>query len=113
MRLEVVLVTALLGCGSARLAASVPRGSYFVGCDRSDFCADNPRRTVTTDAYSIDRSEATYREYSSCSNAGACPILLPKERQVGDPRDIAVLSLSEASEYRRWRGGRLPTNEEW
>lgn len=102
-----------LGGRSYRDIAEIPQGMFVVGCDEVDICGMNSRRVVENDSFCISKHEVTEREYLECAASGGCPLLPGRRGRTGTADEVATLTLSEAAEYCRWRGGRLPTNEEW
>jgi formylglycine-generating enzyme required for sulfatase activity len=91
---------------------AVPAGHYVVGCVDLPICEMNPRREIDTDGFFIDKLEATHADYARCVSVGVCP-RLPAARSNSGPDEVALLSYSEAFEYCRWRGLRLPYDDEW
>lgn len=88
-----------------------------------DFCGDyadtlsamTPRE-VFLDAYAIDRDEVSVGEYRTCVSAGGCdldPLIAGDERYIRDGWPMVNVNWSEAQDFCRWRGGRLPTEAEW
>ncbi|MGN6108879.1 MAG: formylglycine-generating enzyme family protein [Kofleriaceae bacterium] len=109
-----ILLLALAGCGSRGGVSvlRVPGGRYVVGCEDREICGENRRRVVLVPAFEIDKYEATAHSYGQCVTSGICP-----RKELSDaPRDpsrVLSLTVSEAHEYCRWRGGRIPTDVEW
>ena len=77
---------------------------------------------ICTDAYAIDRTEVTVEAYQRCIRAGACANVCAQ----GDCSCLCNSSVpgraqhpmncvyySEAENYCRWNGQRLPTDAEW
>jgi formylglycine-generating enzyme required for sulfatase activity len=74
------------------------------------------QRQVFLDAFAIDRDEVSVRDYRACINAGVCgldPLVAGDERYIRNDWPLVNVTWSEAQEYCRWRGGRLPTEAEW
>jgi formylglycine-generating enzyme required for sulfatase activity len=74
------------------------------------------QRQVFLSAFAIDRYEVTVADYRACITAGRCnldPLIAGDERYIRDEWPIVNITWSEAQEYCRWRGGRLPTEAEW
>jgi formylglycine-generating enzyme required for sulfatase activity len=100
----------------------VPAGPFWMGCGSADrHCApdEEPARTVSLDAFWIDRAEVTVAQYRACVVAGACrPPRKGGERDNWDTpgRDdhpINAVSWLQAHTYCAWAGKRLPTEAEW
>jgi formylglycine-generating enzyme len=73
-------------------------------------------RTVFLSRFAIGRREVTTSDYRACVAAGFCsldPLVGGDERYIRDPWPIVNVTWWEASEYCRWRDGRLPTEAEW
>lgn len=61
-------------------------------------------------AFEMDRIEAIESEWESCVRASACPAVSLS----GEPgRPVTSVTFEEASAYCAFRGGRLPTEDEW
>jgi formylglycine-generating enzyme required for sulfatase activity len=94
-----------------------PSGVVSRFCDRyQQELAQMATRLVYLSAFSIDRDEATVREYRRCIAAGACTLdalVAGDERYIRDEWPIVNVTWDEAQTYCRWRGGRLPTEAEW
>jgi formylglycine-generating enzyme required for sulfatase activity len=74
------------------------------------------QRQVFLSAYAIDRNEVTVADFRACVTEGMCnldPLIAGDERYIADEWPIVNVTWSEAQEYCRWRGGRLPTEAEW
>ncbi len=73
-------------------------------------------RTVFLSRFAIGRREVTTAEYRACVAAGGCsldPLVGGDERYIRDEWPLVNVTWWEASEYCKWRGGRLPTEAEW
>jgi serine/threonine protein kinase len=90
---------------------TVPAGSYVIG--RSGKGNDSPAHTVSLAEFSIDKTEVTiaaYKEYVEKRGA-----IAPWSDSTANPNlPVTGVLWPEATQYcSSWRGGRLPTEEEW
>jgi formylglycine-generating enzyme required for sulfatase activity len=109
-RLRYLVVATVAACAPNYASVNILSGTYTVGLNS---CSENPRRSVTTSGFRIDRFEATVLEYQRCVAAQACPLLTRSYQRKDLQKSIVPLTYSQAYEYCRWRGARIPTNEEW
>ena len=113
----------------------VPGGPYHYDCNEAVFqdCdADEiPGSTRTLPTFYIDRTEVTVAEYRECVEAGACTdegLGMPYWQYIDQPHwawacnwnhtgreqhPINCVDFEMASTYCKWRGKRLPSQEEW
>lgn len=100
----------------------IPEGIFRMGDDESEERDQQPAHLVRLDAYFLDETEVTNREYAQCVDAGACaapdsPNATYHGAYFGNPAfaDYPVIFVSwyDADTFCRWRGGRLPTEAEW
>jgi formylglycine-generating enzyme required for sulfatase activity len=86
-------------------------------CDGYRLELDKMRqRPVFLSAFAIDRYEITVADFRACITAGRCnldPLIAGDERYISNQTPIVNVTWTEAQEYCRWRGGRLPTEAEW
>ena len=96
--------------------ASVPAGTFPMGCDSSR-ASERPRHLVNVAAFAIDATEVTTRDYEACVAAGACKP--PGEAsQCNDARTKPThpancVDWNDAHAFCAWAGKRLPTETEW
>jgi serine/threonine-protein kinase len=93
----------------------IPSGPFVAG---SDVAADrNPRRTVVTKEYLIDRTEVTNQVYAwFCSDTGHAPPPFwggKKPPAGGALFPVTGVTAADAEAFAQWLGKRLPTEEEW
>jgi formylglycine-generating enzyme required for sulfatase activity len=107
----------------------IPAGEFFMGSE-DGFPDEAPVHTVSLDAYYIDLTEVTNRQYQDCVEARACNpphrvdcctekpghyIFWPS--YFGNPEfnnyPVIFITWYAARDYCTWRGGRLPTEAEW
>jgi formylglycine-generating enzyme required for sulfatase activity len=108
----------------------VPAGEFTMGSDdvpssddQSPSYYDNrPQHPVVLDAYWIDQTEVTNRQYALCVTEGACsrPANLNspmRSSYYGDPQfdnyPVIHMEWGMAKAYCEWAGRRLPTEAEW
>ncbi|MDX1688381.1 MAG: bifunctional serine/threonine-protein kinase/formylglycine-generating enzyme family protein [Candidatus Promineifilaceae bacterium] len=103
----------------------VPAGDFLQGSIPADPEArdvEMPQRTVTLDAFWIDRTETTTAQYRQCVQAGACPP--PQDRSSRQhssyfgnaefsQHPVIWVNWNMADAYCRWTERRLPTEAEW
>lgn len=109
----------------------VEGGVFYVGDIWGEGEEDErPVRTVTLAGFRVDRTEVSNRAYRDCLEAGACAPLPWMEAgseydPTGGKKGAPFLSLrgedqpavgvrwTDAAAFCAWRGGRLPSEEEW
>jgi len=65
---------------------------------------------ATVEPFELDAFEVTEAAYASCVEAGRCPPIA----LTGEPgRALGGMSRADAEAYCAFRGGRLPTDDEW
>jgi serine/threonine-protein kinase len=107
----------------------VPEGIFLMGSNYEpppesaptyyDF---RPQRPVTLNAFWIDQTEVTNKQYAMCVSAGDCVLLLLlrsplRSSYYGDPQyddhPVIYVDWFMAKAYCEWAGRRLPTEAEW
>jgi formylglycine-generating enzyme required for sulfatase activity/uncharacterized caspase-like protein len=116
-----------LGIGSTMLGEKgetlvyVPAGEFTMG---SDFNSDEqPIHTVYLDAFWIDQTEVTNKQYQACADAGMCepPASTSSpthpsyyENPKFDNYPVLYVNWDKANRYCEvWAGGDLPTEAQW
>ncbi|MFC2015812.1 SUMF1/EgtB/PvdO family nonheme iron enzyme [Chloroflexota bacterium] len=98
----------------------VPAGEFTMGSNETD--DEKPVHTVTLDAFWIDRTEVTNVQYGKCVEAGACTAAADSSsysrssyygNSSFDNYPVIYVNWSQASDYCRWAGARLPAEAEW
>lgn len=104
----------------------VPAGSFVMGYNEG-YANERPEHEVYLDAFYIDLTEVTNRDYQACVeavDANHCP---PRGLDdIGSPSrfkyygleayndyPVILVSWDEAQTYCKWRGGHLPTEAQW
>ncbi|MBL9005640.1 MAG: SUMF1/EgtB/PvdO family nonheme iron enzyme [Myxococcales bacterium] len=95
---------------------TIPGGTFTMGSERHD--DEKPPHPMTVAAFQLDDIEVTAGAYAECVASGACVAAetvgscnAGKPDRVSHP--INCVNYAQAESYCSWRGGRLPTEEEW
>jgi len=114
----------------ARRMVLVPAGEFTVGTDRTRekpipaayglqrpaYENEEPRRRVHVDAFYIDRFEVTrieYRQFLRATQPAALDAKRDAELKEWSMYPVVNVTWLDADRYCRWKGVRLPTEEEW
>jgi len=91
----------------------VPAGEFPYG---PGSMADPPKQSIYLDAFWIDKTEVTNKQYARCVASSACdePLLSgPYQNQAWADHPVIWVNRREAEGYCRWAGARLPLEIEW
>ncbi|MEJ2231092.1 MAG: formylglycine-generating enzyme family protein [Nitrospirales bacterium] len=105
--------------GTGEDMVEIPAGEFILGSNQGGF-NEKPAHAAYLGTYWIDRYEVTYQQYMEFVEATG-------HRQPGPPsryarklevlrglhQPVTYVSWSDANEYCRWKGKRLPTEQEW
>lgn len=89
-------------------------GSAWWAAERCDAALLEPERDQAARpvaAFYLDRREVSYAEYDACRAARACE--LPRLRWERPEDPVVGVTRAMAADYCAFRGGRLPTADEW
>ncbi|NJK89147.1 MAG: formylglycine-generating enzyme family protein [Myxococcales bacterium] len=92
----------------------IPAGTLLMG-DRNGDPSEYPEIRVSVRPFSIDRFEATNRQYRRCVDVKVCDPTPYLDHAVLGQADHPVVGVSwfDAEAYCTWLGRRLPTEAEW
>lgn len=107
----------------------VPAGRFWMGSDEEDPAApydnESPRHQVHLNAFWIDQTEVTNKQYKQCVNTGVCtPPYFPEDLGLAIPAGyytdttygdypVVYVNWYQAQTYCEWADCRLPTEAEW
>ena len=104
---------------------NVPAGEFTMGSDSSDQADEKPAHIVKLDAFWIDQTEVTNKQYAACVSSGASggctqPSSNSSYTNTGyygdtqfDNYPVIYVDWHQAVAYCEWAGRRLPTEAEW
>jgi formylglycine-generating enzyme required for sulfatase activity len=110
--------------GSDDLQVLIPGGEYDLGsyyCEEeqnnADWCNDEVQHKAQLTPFWIDKYEVTNADYRECFIAGVCePAILHEDRPQDFNKSLqpaVFVSWKDAQTYCVWRGGDLPTENQW
>ncbi len=101
----------------------VPAGEFMMGSDSSDQTDEGPAHTVYLDAFWLNQTEVTNKQYKACVDAGTCepPSNISSNTHpsyYGNPEfdnyPVVYVNWDKANRYCTvWIGGSLPTEAQW
>jgi len=78
---------------------------------------EQPRTIIPMEAFAIQQTEVTNRQYRICRQAGGCssgPVLTNfYNNSEYDDHPVVYVTASQAREFCQWLGGDLPTSQQW
>jgi formylglycine-generating enzyme required for sulfatase activity len=86
-------------------------GTIHVKADSFEVGGESERQVRMVTGFAIDRRRVLRSEYVACVAAQECPSIGADIAK--DPAQLAVVSYNVAVAYCAWRGGDLPTEEQW
>lgn len=92
----------------------VPVGNFEMGSDEgieANEAPVEPQKIETS--FWIDRTEVTRAMYTQCVEADTCTQPIANLFSTRDSQPINAVTWSQAKDYCKWRGARLPTEREW
>jgi len=113
--------TPLLMIGSTQVSPKdgmimvyVPAGEFIMGSDTGTD-DEKPMRTVSLDAFWIDRTEVTNAMYARCFTSTVCRGTQSGRITIAGYENypVEVDTWEQAQVYCQWTGRRLPTEAEW
>lgn len=101
-------------CPTTGATVLLPAGTFEMGLGGSP--QELPTR-VTLDAFEMDRTEVTVRQYAACVAAGECKSVTGGSCNLGrdglDCHPMNCVNRLQAATYCTWAGKQLPSAEEW
>lgn len=97
-------------CHSSQSQISLHAVDVRLLVDDWDLASKAPQHyRVTVPAAAIDRTEVTYAQWADCVQRGICQHLPSAEPQ----RPVVNVTPQQAETYCQFRGGQLPSSEQW
>ena len=94
----------------------VEGADFTMGAEKGD-PAEMPAHKETVKSFFMDKYEVTREDYAKCVEAGKCSApSIWKDKKYADGTakfPVVGVNYSQASDYAKWAGKRLPTEEEW
>lgn len=97
------------------LMVFVPAGEFMRGTKNASYSNTTPQRLIQLDEFYIDKYEVTNRQYSQFTKAtgySSSPFLGDNNFN-GDEFPVVGIKWSDASNYAKWAGKKLPTEAQW
>jgi serine/threonine-protein kinase len=103
----------------------VPSGSFMMGSADTDSLAypgEKPQHPVTLDAFWIDQTEVTNKQYAACISDGGCTPLSATSSSTRttyygtvqfDGFPVIYVDWNQANAYCLWAGRELPSEAQW
>jgi len=96
----------------------VPGGPFLMGSAESDKYAsedEKPQRSVTLDAFWIDKTEVTNAQYDKCVKTGVCKAseFANDPGYNGADQPVGGVGWYDAKTYCQWAGAALPAEAQW
>ncbi|HEY0426667.1 MAG TPA: bifunctional serine/threonine-protein kinase/formylglycine-generating enzyme family protein [Pyrinomonadaceae bacterium] len=97
----------------------VEGAGFTMGVDNADKAdvAEMPAHQATVKSFFMDKYEVTREDYAKCVDAGKCTapgLWKGNKYQDGTAKfPVVGVNFEQASDYAKWAGKRLPTEEEW
>jgi formylglycine-generating enzyme required for sulfatase activity len=117
-----------LGVGSFRISEIdgmtmnyVPEGNFTMGSDYG-FSDEKPARAIYLDAFWIDQTEVTNKQYAACVSGGGCTLPSNTSSYMRtsyygnsefDEFPVIYVNWNQANAYCSWAGRELPSEAQW
>jgi len=104
---------------SEETMVEIPAGEFILGSNQGGY-NEKPQHVAMLDTYWIDQYEVTYQQYMAFVEATGHRQPGPPSRYArklealrGPNQPVTYVSWSDAADYCKWKGKRLPTEREW